>query len=108
MSSAGVDVSAATCHTLYMTESTDHTTTTYRVTGIERPSRSKCPNAWVRIDGADEWLREGDEVPAGTVLAAGGNIRRATRTERWHDTFTVTGDKIRCWTGFGAITFEEA
>lgn len=44
-----VDISAATCHTLYMTESTDHTTT-----------------------------------------------------------FTVTGDKIRCWTGFGAITFEAA
>jgi hypothetical protein len=89
---------------------TTETTTMYRVT-TRRPSRSKVPNAWIAtadsFDSPDDttWVHDGDTVPAGTVLVCGGNVRRATRTEKVRERWVVEADETwDAWGGTGTIT----
>ena len=79
--------------------------TTYRIT-FARPSRSKCPNAWAKIEGADEWMQDGAVVAHGTKIVIGGNVRRATRVEKVVEHYTVDeAGTWAAWAGCGEMTF---
>lgn len=82
--------------------------TTYRVT-LDRPSRSKCPNAWAKLAGQDGWLGDTFEVEAGAEIKIGGTVRRASRQERTARTIVIdeTGE-WDAWGGTGTVTVEVA
>ena len=79
----------------------------YRVTFV-RPSRSKCPNAWVKVDGEDGWLGDEAILTHGSKIVMGGSVRRASHTERISDKYTI--DEVGSWPawgGTGSWTIEE-
>ncbi len=79
----------------------------YRVT-LDRPSRSKCPNAWATCDGIDGWAPSSFLADEGAELTLGGNVRRATRTERVREVYTIDADTgtWKAWGGAGRLTIE--
>lgn len=77
---------------------TTETKQRYIVT-ITRPSRSKCPNAWAKRDGVDGWLPDTFTAEHGEIIILGGNIRRATRTEKVVERPRI--DMCGEWTAFG-------
>jgi len=82
------------------------TATTYRVS-LTRPSRSKCPNAWAKIEGADGWLADQTILPHGTEIILGGSIRRATRIEQYRAAATIDeAGSWPAWAGTGRLTIE--
>lgn len=83
---------------------TTTTTTSYTVI-LKRPSRSKCPNAWARIEGQDGWLGDTFSAAHGTRIILGGTVRRATRSEKIVERVTIdeTGS-WGAWGGAGSIT----
>lgn len=85
-----------------------HTTTGYIIT-IDRPSRSKCPNAWIALDETPNWIDDGTWVPEGAQILIGGDVRRATRIEKVRTTWTADEEgTFRAWGGAGNVTFTAA
>lgn len=93
-----IDIELTWAHNGDMTtNNTFHDMPTYTVT-ITKPSRSKCPNAWARIEDGDE-VYGTFAAEHGTRLRLGGDIRRATRSERIKETVTI--DECGEWSAFG-------
>lgn len=68
---------------------------------ISQPSRSKCPNAWVRLADAPDgvWVHDGDTVPHGATLVFGGSVKRSSRVEKVRE--EVVADEAGSWAAWG-------